>query len=205
MTKIYLLSALVLMSFSSCQFFANEKKANAEKKVNDHEQVAHDQGNTTSLPAYFQAALNGDLDGLKSAIEQGVDVNVKDENAHTALMLSAYNGHHHVMAYLIEKEAQIDAVDGVQRTALMFACTGPFLEAVELLINAGAEVNAVDSHESWTPAMMAAAEGQLDVLKLLVKHGADLSMVDVDGESSLDFAKSNGHGEVASYITALVK
>ena len=48
--------------------------------------------------------------------------------------------------------------------------------------------------------MMAASEGQLEVLKVLVSNGADLKMVDVDGESSLDFAKSKGHKAVADYI-----
>ena len=53
--------------------------------------------------------------------------------------------------------------------------------------------------------MMAAAEGQLKVVQLLVANGADLTMVDVDGESALDFAKSKGHQEVAAYIQTLQK
>ena len=53
--------------------------------------------------------------------------------------------------------------------------------------------------------MMAAAEGQLEVLKTLVAFGADLSMVDVDGESSLDFADSKGYSAVAEYIRSQLK
>ncbi len=48
--------------------------------------------------------------------------------------------------------------------------------------------------------MTAAVEGQLDVLKTLIAYGADLDMVDIDGESSLDFASLDGHTAVVEYI-----
>lgn len=187
----------------ACQL--SKTKSKEQNKQSDASIVQETEADKTDMPAYFQAALNGDLDKIQEGINQGIDVNAKDENMHSALMLAAYNGHHHVLSFLIEKGAEIDAVDGMNRTALMFACTGPFTKAAELLIDAGANVNAIDSQEEWTPVMMAAAEGQLEVVQLLVAKGADLSMVDEDGESSLDFAQSNGHTKVVEYIQSQLK
>jgi len=115
-------------------------------------------------------------------------------------MLAAYNGNIEIVKLLIDKGADVNTTDEIGRTALMFASSGPFVNTVLTLLQAGAKPNLTDKEEDWTAAMMAAAEGQLEVLKTLVAFGADLKMVDIDGESSLDFASSKGHSAVVEYI-----
>ncbi|WP_439182019.1 ankyrin repeat domain-containing protein [Carboxylicivirga taeanensis] len=204
MKRLVTLTGVTLMIvLMACQ--SSGKKDAKQSNELDQADAVPTEALSVSMSAYFQAALEGDLEKVKEAISSGVDVNATDDNQHSALMLAAYNGHHHIISVLLEKGAKVDAVDGVNRTALMFASTGPFTQAVETLIQAGANLNATDSEEQWTPVMMAASEGQLDVVKLLVAHGADLSMVDVDGESSLDFAQSNGHQEVVAFIQSQQK
>ncbi|MBR8537035.1 ankyrin repeat domain-containing protein [Carboxylicivirga sediminis] len=204
MKKLVTLTSVALMIVSlACQ--STGKKNKQEESQSVHKTAEQAVTESINMPAYFQAALEGDLDKVKAAIGSGIDINAMDENQHSALMLAAYNGHHHIVSVLLENGAEIDAVDGMNRTALMFASTGPFTQAVDVLIQAGANVNATDNEEQWTPVMMAASEGQLEVVKLLVANGADLSMVDVDGESSLDFAQSKGHQEVVAYIQSQQK
>ena len=186
----------------SCQTPGKQSKSNEQSEAVTVEKEAKP---AVNMPAYFDAALNGGIEVVQKAIEDGVDIESRNENGYTALMLAGYNGHSHIIKLLIENGAVIDAVDGLNRTALMFASTGPFAPAVEVLINAGADVNAIDSHENWTPVMFAAGEGQLEVIKLLVANGADLSKVDTDGESALDFANANGHSETANYLQSKIK
>jgi len=158
-----------------------------------------------NMDQFFNAALEGDMVFIQNSLDQGVNVNAIDPDQRTALMLAAFNGHQPIVKLLLDKGADVKMVDNVNRTALMFASTGPFNATVVELINAGSDVNATDNHENWTPVMFAAGEGQLEVVKTLVANGADISMLDVDGESALDFAKSRGHQSVAAYLQSLSK
>jgi ankyrin repeat protein len=48
--------------------------------------------------------------------------------------------------------------------------------------------------------MTAAAEGQLEVVRHLLDHGADRSLEDTDGDTALTFARQNGHAEVVKLL-----
>lgn len=201
MVKLKLRITLCLLSivFASC---------NTKPKVqsNQHEVEAVQKDHTKIDRAMvFQAAFNGDVEVVKDALQNGFAPNIVDEDNRTAIMLAAYNGHSAVVKLLIDEGADVNFTDSINRTALMYGSSGPFTETILALLQAGAKPNLVEKEENWTAAMMAASEGQLEVLKILVAHGADLTMVDVDGESSLDFARSKGHSAVADYIKTQLK
>ncbi len=158
-----------------------------------------------NIKTVFTASLEGQTVIVKEAINNGFDTNTIDKDGRTALMLAAYNGQTEIVKLLLSHNANANHTDVLKRTALMYASSGPFTETVLALLQAGAKPNLVEKEENWTAAMMAASEGQLEVLKTLVAHGADLTMVDVDGESSLDFASSKGHSAVADYIKTQLK
>jgi ankyrin repeat protein len=151
--------------------------------------------------AFLDAALNGKIVTVRQAIEAGVDVNATDEQQRTALMFASFNGHTSVVKLLLEQGALLVHRDAAGRTALMFAATGANAESVELLLEAGADVNAVDTGERFTALMHAAAEGQVKVVEVLLKHKADPAIRDVDGDTARDFATQNGHAEVVRLLT----
>jgi ankyrin repeat protein len=151
--------------------------------------------------AFRIAAYEGRTDAVQKAIESGTDVNSADSaQSLTALHMASYNGHSHTVKLLLKKGATIDCRDSEGKTPLIHACTGPFAETVELLLEAGADVNARDSTESFTPLMMAAGLGQPDVVKVLLRHEADKTLVDNDNESASDHARNSGHSEIVELL-----
>ena len=152
--------------------------------------------------AFFDAAMNGDIQTVEAELTAGVDVNATgpDGQNRTALMLAAYNGHTELVAMLIDSGGDVNAADIANRTALMYVSTGPFPETVQLLLDRGAKVNIIDNNEKWTALMFAAAEGQAEVVEKLLAAGADTTHKDIDGDTAADFAAQNGHTQVAKMI-----
>jgi ankyrin repeat protein len=69
-------------------------------------------------------------------------------------------------------------------------------EAVRVLVEAGADVNLANK-AGWTSLHLAASEGQVEAMRVLVELGAaDVNLADTDGDTALDAAASAGHVEV---------
>ena len=155
-----------------------------------------------SMADLVQAALDGQAAIIAAAIEKGFDPDQVDQDERRLLMYAAFNGRAETIDILLNAGADVNALDIGGNSALMFASTGPFLEAVTLLLDAGAEVNVVDSIEHFTPLMMAAAEGQVEIVNALLEKGADPTLKDKDGDTALSFAVQKGHDEVAEILKA---
>src|SRR5215468_7198890 len=78
---------------------------------------AYEHGHT----ALMRAALDGDTESVRELINQGADINQRDDNGRTALMFAAMNMHYETMKVLLANGAdvRIRSTDG--GTALMAA------------------------------------------------------------------------------------
>jgi ankyrin repeat protein len=61
----------------------------------------------------LNASTNGDLEKAKWAIENGADVNAKDDKGRTSLYHASFDGHDNIVSLLLEKEADVNAKDHV--------------------------------------------------------------------------------------------
>lgn len=178
------------------------KEAPAENnKQNESDSTPNSKQVAIEFSAFLDAALDGDMNTVRQAIEGGMDVNKSDDQQRTALMLAAFNGHTPIVKLLLDEDADLGHRDAMGRTPLMFAATADNGETVRLLIDAGAEVNRADTNEGFTALMHAAAEGQLKVVQILLKHRADPAIQDVDGDTAFDFATRNGHTEIVKELS----
>ncbi len=142
------------------------------------------------------ASLEGQLDLMVVAVDNGAGIDSRDADGRTALMYAAFNGHPDCVRWLLERGAAVGARENLGRTALMFASTGPFHETVQLLLEHGANPHDADQYEGWTSLMFAAGEGQLEVVQVLLENGANPSAEDSDGDVAADHAAKNRHPEV---------
>jgi len=156
-----------------------------------------------SMMALQESALGGMLQNVVQLIQAGVNVNAPDSAGRTSLMFAAFNGHTDIVRILLDTGAETEMMDSTGRTALIYCSTGPFPETVELLLERDAGINVADNDENFTALMYAAAEGNLEVVKILLEHGADKTMQDIDGDNAESFARQAGHTAVADFLSKL--
>jgi ankyrin repeat protein len=122
------------------------------------------------------AAAEGNIDVVKSLLEQGVDVDSCNEDNRTPLHRAAYKGNVDVVRLLIERGAEVDLRDKFGWIPLHSASRYGHLEVSRILINHGTNVNARQRNH-WTPIHFSARNGYLEIAKLLLEHGADVLAV----------------------------
>ncbi|CAO3590005.1 unnamed protein product [Absidia cylindrospora] len=95
---------------------------------------------------------------------------------------------------LIEKGASVDIADDDGETALLLAIRNGFIDGVKLIIESGhADVNHSEKVNGATPLIVAAIEGNADIVQLLLDGGADKKKVDVNGWAAYEHAIFRGH------------
>lgn len=94
----------------------------------------------------------------------------------------------------------INEQDGVGETALHYCAIEGSTEAVTWLISKGASVN-TRTHSNSTPMIHAAQLGQLEVCKVLLKAGADLTAMDeIESNTPLHAAARHGYVEICQLL-----
>lgn len=94
---------------------------------------------------------------------------------------------------------------GEDTSVLGMLAQAGWLELVQIALNYGADVNLYleDDPDFWTP-LMAAVDGEnLEIVKLLVKAGAEVDFVQEAGDYALAIAARLGNQEIFNYIAPL--
>ena len=154
-----------------------------------------------TAPELYLAACLGDLARVKSLVEEGVDVDTKDEVGWTSLYWAASMAEEEVADFLIGKGASIDVRTNNNRTPLHQAATAGAAKLTSLLISKGADSNARDEGNS-TPLHSAAAGGHKNVVELLITNGAEVNAKDKSGDTPLHKAATAGHADVVEVLLA---
>jgi len=121
-----------------------------------------------------KAVENASLDTIKTLVEAGADVNVRDPVYRASpLMIAAQKGRVDIVNFLIESGAEI---------------------------NKKAKGNRKGEGAGWTALMAAAMEGHTEVVSNLLSEGADPTVVNQSGKTALDIAKKEGNSEVVRLL-----
>ena len=155
--------------------------------------------------ALIYATKENKINCVQKLIELGANVNIQGGNGQTALMHATRNEDGNCLEALLEGGANTDITDHDGYTTLARAIERDSLVSVDKLIRAGVDVDyafSVDkliraginvnytSREHITPLSVAAVIGQVDIVKKLIKAGADLN---VGALTPLYLAANEGH------------
>lgn len=97
----------------------------------------------------------------------------------------------------------LEMKDRSSQTALHHACYGGHVRVVQALLDAGAEVETKTS-KSYTPILIAASKGYLDIVQYLVEHIDELDLtgkLNKQKKNPLIMACQHGHLDVVKYLT----
>ena len=106
-------------------------------------------------------------------LEKGANVNDKNNNCATSLVIASYGGHVKTIKLLLEKGANIDHKINEGWTALMIASQNGHTGAAKLLLEKGANVDHKNNN-GWTALMIASQNNHTEAAKLLLEKGANI-------------------------------
>ena len=186
----------------------------------------------------FHAIQKNDIDSVTQSLNKNTNINNLNENGDSPLLAAARIGNLKVMDLLLEHGANINQLDARKRdilniaishkntklarwaldnkidptmvtsiyqgSALIYACHQGQVEIVKMLIKAGAPLNRINN-VGWTALLETTVLGDgsekyQEITRLLVNAGADKSIKDRNGKTSLDHAKERGHKEIVKIL-----
>ena len=148
----------------------------------------------------YEVCRSGDTTTLKAMLQQTPSlIDSKQSNGFTPLIIATYNGQAEISTILIQHGADVNAQDKAGNTALMGLCFNGNTALVKLLLNNKVAVNTLNFNHA-SALIFAATFGHVDIIKLLLKAGADKTVKDVHGKTALDQAMMQGNDIVVALL-----
>ncbi len=158
------------------------------------------------MTALMQAVQRNDVAAVKKLIAQGVNVDELEPNGDAPLIMSAYEGHTEITRLLLEAGVDVKAVDpGMKATALHAAAYAGRAADAALLVQYHIDINKQGPYNGYTALHDAIWQNNVDVAKLLIDAGANLTLKNHSGQTPLDFAKARHATQIIQMIEAKLK
>ncbi|GFW41345.1 ankyrin-3 [Trichonephila clavipes] len=159
-----------------------------------------DENEVFAMTALHLAARRGNVHLLNTLLERNADVNRKCLDHFTPLHCAVESGNLEIVKYLIEKKADVDASDRSGSTPLYYAirnCDGAVLS-----LQQGSTENTVTDDQNFisTASVVCARKEYLDMVKFLIKNGANVNKKDNDGRTPLHLAVETGCRELVKLL-----
>ncbi|RKP46915.1 ankyrin repeat domain-containing protein [Trinickia fusca] len=143
--------------------------------------------------AWFDAARLGRIDILQALVDAHYPIDTTTPEGYTAVILAAYRDQPATLDYLLRIGANPCIGDRHGNTALMGALFKGETAIAKRLADTHCQIDQTN-HAGETALSFAALFGRLDMLSVLVAHGANPDHVDARGHTALQNAILQGNG-----------
>ena len=119
---------------------------------------------------YFTAVRNGDLITVKNQLTNNIDINTKDANNETGIIIATDRNDVEIVKLLLEHNADVNIVsDKIDNTPIMIASVKGYRDIVQLLIEKSNPDMTILNGYGGTALIPACERGHVDVVKLLLE------------------------------------
>lgn len=144
----------------------------------------------SSSSTMLNGVMQGNLDNVKQAIQDGVNIDDSPSDA-PYILLAATQAHWAVVDYLLDAGAIATVRNRLNWTLLHQTVKGGNLDLTQKLLDRGIYINNKDS-SGEAPLATAVKTGNLDMIELLMKHpDINKNVTDEDKNSVLHIAAKN--------------
>ena len=119
------------------------------------------------------------------------DIDSKDEYGNTLLLLACQYRCEDLARIMLNKGANPSALNSAGACCLHFACykESQSISIAKVLLQSGANPEVVESTYGCTPLHYCAGSGNIDLCKMLLSHGAQISSADFYSYTCVDYAR----------------
>lgn len=176
----------------------NSKEKEREKliKIKQYVEERRKKDNIREANPLFQAVLNNDLEGVKKAVSEGENIEMRYpmvngfNDGHTPLIIACRENEEDIAEYLLSMGADANAKEPVFGAVPLHKATYNGLpDILKLLLKVeGIDVNYQGSTNGYTPIHDALWHGFEECAQILLDYGVDLSIKGHDGKLPVDIA-----------------
>ncbi|WP_150271463.1 ankyrin repeat domain-containing protein [Paenibacillus tepidiphilus] len=152
------------------------------------------------------AATHGNKpETVKALIEAGADLNLRDNRSDNPLLYAGAEGMPEIVRLAVEAGADTSLTNRYGGTALIPAADRGHVEIVQYLLeHSDVDVNHINNLD-WTALLEAVilgdgGERHTEIVRLLIRHGADVNLADKDGVTPLAHAERGDYDEMAALL-----
>jgi|GEM_PF-7085497 len=144
----------------------------------------------------FSLINNDKIDVLRDLIKKNVDIETKDDQNNSLLMLAIQNKQYSIIEMLLQEGADIEAFNSSIETPLFLTLKNDEFEILNLLIRYKVNLTKVNI-KSETPLIYAIKNNKsFDIIKLLLANTPDLKHIDIKGNDILYYVIKNNNLEL---------
>jgi ankyrin repeat protein len=157
-------------------------------------QTPPSQAEIATYEGLHAAATSGSVLEIDRLVKQGANVNARDGNGRTPMMVAAFRQDDAAVRALIEAGANVNALDHQSYDVITIAAVLNDLDTLKTVLAAGGNARAITSPYSGTALIAAAHLGHAEVCEELVRARAPLDHVNNLGWTALIEAIVLGDG-----------
>ena len=138
-------------------------------------------------PIFF-AVYNNNLEMVKLLVKHGAILDVITYCGSPLLLNCLRHKDNKIVKFLIDSGADVNVKDNGR--SLLYFCIGDNSELLEFLLDRN-DLDTNTRHGDWgtTPLLVAIQIGSIDIVRKLIKHGANVNLAEYNGTSPLDMAE----------------